>query len=431
MIRILQILFAGIITDFALFPATFTFFPVVNTKMVLAIFGFFLYLYDRNRFNQSEFPQGFVTAFIWAVVVSFIGFFSTIINDAGDYTYATYVVSMLVWCASSYVAVRVIMVTEGECNVRVVANYIIGVCVAQCILAMAIKYVPWVGGIVDSLSTDYYARDHGRLYGFSCSLDVAGTRFASCLVMLSVLIVSELKTGITRAAIFYFIAMVVIVVIGNMIARTTIIGVIFLIAYWIYVSVRKKENSGFRVELLWRSLIIVSIIAVGITVYQYNTDKNVQEDIRFAFEGFFSLVEKGEWQTTSNDRLATMVVFPETLKTWIIGDGYFNNPLDENPYFIGKGIGSYYMNTDIGYLRFIFYFGLIGTAAFCIYFWQVAKVCATRFVNYKAMFYMLLLLCYAIWFKVSTDIFVVFSFFLMIPDFSVGYDEKGIKEKRL
>lgn len=431
MIRILQILFAGIITDFALFPATFTFFPVVNTKMVLAIFGFFLFIYDRNRYKLSEFPQGFVTAFIWAVVVSFIGFFSTIINDAGDYTYATYVVSMLVWCASSYVAVRVIMVTEGECNVRVVANYIIGVCVAQCLLAMAIKYVPGVGGIVNSLSTDYYAREHDRLYGFSCSLDVAGSRFASCLIMLSVLIVTELKNRITRDAIFYFIAMAVLVVIGNMIARTTIIGMIFVMAYWIYVSFNKKYNTEFRVDLLWRLLSVILIVAVGISVLLYNTDKNVQEDIRFAFEGFFSLVEKGEWQTTSNDRLATMVVFPETLKTWIIGDGYFNNPLDENPYFIGKGIGSYYMNTDIGYLRFIFYFGLIGTVAFCMYFWQVAKVCASRFVKYKLMFYLLVLLCYAIWFKVSTDIFVVFSFFLMIPDFSLGYDEKGIKEKRL
>ena len=45
-----------------------------------------------------------------------------------------------------------------------------------------------------------------------------------------------------------------------------------------------------------------------------------------------------------------MYIFPETIQTWIIGDGYWNNPY-------GSG---YYMHTDVGYLRLIYYFGLVG-----------------------------------------------------------------------
>lgn len=50
-----------------------------------------------------------------------------------------------------------------------------------------------------------------------------------------------------------------------------------------------------------------------------------------------------------------MYVFPDNLKTWIIGDGYFNGPEDSDPYYTGEiwDIG-YYKGTDVGYLRFIF-----------------------------------------------------------------------------
>lgn len=59
-----------------------------------------------------------------------------------------------------------------------------------------------------------------------------------------------------------------------------------------------------------------------------------------------------------------MYVFPDNLKTWIIGDGYFSNPYNTDPFYIGTRSRGYYMGTDVGYLRFIFYFGLIGLSAF-------------------------------------------------------------------
>ena len=94
--------------------------------------------------------------------------------------------------------------------------------------------------------------------------------------------------------------------------------------------------------------------------------------IQFAFEGFFSLVEKGRWEVSSNEILKNMYRFPESIKTWIIGDGYIENPKND-PYFIGKLTGGYYMGTDVGYLRFIYYFGLIGLIAFIIFMVKAGK----------------------------------------------------------
>lgn len=76
----------------------------------------------------------------------------------------------------------------------------------------------------------------------------------------------------------------------------------------------------------------------------------------------------------------------------------------------------YYQNTDIGYLRFIFYFGIFGLIAFIWYFIKVGTTCVKRFISHRLLFATLLLLNFIIWCKVSTDIFLVFALFLCLRE---------------
>ena len=78
------------------------------------------------------------------------------------------------------------------------------------------------------------------------------------------------------------------------------------------------------------------------------TNPEFYELTRFAFEGFFSLAEKGEWEVASNEMLKNMIVYPDEFKTWMIGDGYFLNQRYD-PNYIGDATeGGFYMGTDIG-----------------------------------------------------------------------------------
>lgn len=163
-------------------------------------------------------------------------------------------------------------------------------------------------------------------------------------------------------------------------------------------------------------LIGILFLVIPLIVFEYQMNPLFQQHLRFGFEGFFSLIETGKWQVHSNDILKDMYVFPERLKTWFIGDGYLNDPYEFDTYYIGIDWKGYYQNTDVGYLRFIFYFGIFGLLAFGIYMCKVAKVCMKRFTNYRLMFLLILLLNFAIWFKVSTDIFLVFALFLCISE---------------
>jgi hypothetical protein len=155
-------------------------------------------------------------------------------------------------------------------------------------------------------------------------------------------------------------------------------------------------------------------MTILVSSYLYHINQNFKEDIRFAFEGFFSLWEKGEWDVGSNERLKNMVVFPDNTKTWLIGDGYMENPYYRDPYYIGLNRGGYYMGTDVGYLRFIFYFGLIGLSFFLMFFGKATQICMRRFKGYGLLFLLILSVNLIGWVKVSTDIFLVFALFLCI-----------------
>lgn len=137
------------------------------------------------------------------------------------------------------------------------------------------------------------------------------------------------------------------------------------------------------------------------------------QNLRFGFEGFFSIAEKGYWETHSNNILKNMLVWPETIHTWIIGDGYIDNPASD-PDFLGEVTGGYYRGTDIGYLRYIFYFGIIGLAALIAVFIKSTKICIDHFKGYKILFLLMLLSNLVCWLKVSSDTFSVFAPFLCL-----------------
>lgn len=111
--------------------------------------------------------------------------------------------------------------------------------------------------------------------------------------------------------------------------------------------------------------------------------------------------------------LSEGLIFPDNLKTWIIGDGYMASGAND-PYYIGPADYGFYMNTDAGYSRFIFYFGLIGLLTFMLFFVNVWRECTQKIKNVGLFFMAILVLNFCIWIKVSTDLFVIFAPFLCI-----------------
>lgn len=430
-LKLIAMLFLVVLTSMFFFPFEFTFLPGVNTKMALAAVGLVLFAFDLAKGRTASLSRSFFILSFLAALVSLAAFASVIINHTNDYTYASYIISMWVWMGGAYVVVSVIKWVHGEATVEIVGNYLIAVCVMQCGLAIMIDSFPWFKELVNQLVQgqgfvdNQWLEKNNRLYGIGCSLDVAGTRFSCVLVILAFLSMKIARTEKKQWIWLYLLSFFVISVIGNIIARTTIIGVGLAMLVWLIGAFADRQSKENRLYIISR-WIAVGVVAVIVCTVLYTESPVFKDNFRFGFEGFFSLFETGKWETNSNNILKNMIVFPDNLHTWIIGDGYFDNPYHRDVNYIGPSFGGYYMATDIGYLRFIFYFGLVGLLLFCVYMAACANELMKRFPAYSWMFFCILLINLIVWMKVSTDIFVVMAIFLCLREPSKKETEESL-----
>lgn len=421
MLKYLQMAVGVILTSFYFFPFTFTFLPGVNTKMAMAGVGLVLVGIQLGRARNSVFSKDMVTISLYALMVSFTSFIAVTLNETRDYTYVSYIISMWVWLSAAYVAVKYMRTVHGYISVELVCNYLIAVCVFQCVSALVIGFVPTVKNFALTYISDLgptqmeLMKEVGRLFGFGAALDPAGSRFAAVLTIIVFMATRLAATNRNKYLVGYILAFIFIAIVGNMIARTTTVGVIIALAFLLYsIGLHRMviSKSTGRI-MLW--FVGVLVVAVPLLTILYHTNEQFHDNIRFAFEGFFSLAEKGRWEVNSNEILKNMIVFPDNLKTWLIGDGYMVNPNISDPYYTGEyHQAGYYQLTDIGYLRFIFYSGLIGLAAMALFIWKAGRISMLKFKDQQTLFWLLLAVNYVVWFKVSTDIFLALALFLVI-----------------
>lgn len=433
MLKYLQMAVGVILTSFYFFPFSFTFLPAVNTKMAMAGVGLVMLGLQLGRARNSIFSKDMVTISLYALMVSFTSFIAVTLNETRDYTYVSYIISMWVWLSAAYVAVKYMRTVHGYISVELVCNYLIAVCVFQCVSALIIDAFPVVKNFALAYISDLgptqmeLMKEAGRLFGFGAALDPAGSRFAAVLTIIVFMATRLAATNRNKYLVGYILAFIFIAIVGNMIARTTTVGVIIALAFLLYsIGLHRMviSKSTGRI-MLW--FVGILVVAVPLLTILYHTNEQFHDNIRFAFEGFFSLAEKGRWEVNSNEILKNMIVFPDNLKTWIVGDGYMLDPTGVDPYYTGPDWGGYYQATDIGYLRFIFYSGLIGLAAMALFIWKAGRISMLKFKDQQMLFWLLLAVNYAVWFKVSTDIFLALALFLVIDKQENEEYEKRLK----
>lgn len=424
----MQVLLTLVFTSFFFFPFYFTFLPGINTKMMMAVLGVILLVVKLARNRSAQIDRGIFSVSIWAAFVSLASLLSMVLNNTPDDSYLGYVISMWVWLAAAYFVVNAIKFTHGYVSIEKVCVYLISVGALQCLLAIAVDTIPAVKTFIDSIlaGEGFMGKNEDRLYGLGCALDVAGTRFSALLVMIAFLLpkaAQKEKSGFYMALLLS--AFCILIGIGSIIGRTTVVGAVLSLVYLFYTCCFKQNISEpARVKLVrWvvGGMCIGIVVAVGL----YVSSLQWQQYFRFGFEGFFSLAEKGRWEVHSNTQLAGQFIFPDNMWTWIFGDGYMASTTND-PYYVGKAWAGFYKGTDAGYPRFLFYFGLIGLITFSIFFVKVYQVCSNKMSQFKDMFFIFLLINFIVWFKVSTDIFVVFAPFLCISAFE--NEEENLKK---
>lgn len=386
--------------------------------MFLAVLGLVAFAIDRLNNRTQVFEKGLFRISAWALGVSFCSFLSMVLNNTPDDSYLGYIVSMWVWLFAAYFCVRMMRLVHGKISVEIIGYYLMAVALLQCTLGLLIYEFSFIKGLVDTYITGEKYMGVGveeRIYGIGCALDVGGGRLGAILIIIVYLILQAMEQQKSK---WLFIGLLssflYVFVIGNMMGRTTSVGAAIALGYFFFsFFLKRKQQTTVIVPYLSIALIIIGIGGM-ICITLYNISPEVRKLLRFGFEIFFNYFEYGKLETHSTNMLSEGLIFPDNLKTWIIGDGYMASGQND-PYYIGPSDYGFYMNTDAGYSRFLFYFGLIGLSTFIVFFFSVYRVCIRKFnVNVKYLFVSILILGLCIWIKVSTDIFVVFAPFLCI-----------------
>ena len=394
--------------SFYFHPVFFTAYPVYNTKVMLAVFGSMMLVFNTIRTKDYTLSKGLLNALMIAGLFSLVCFVSVIINDTKDYSYASYPMSAIVWIMGAYGAISFIRWTHKKVTIELVVRYLAGGAAFHCILSQVMDRNDSVKDFINSIffvSQDM--EEMQRLYSFGVGLDPSGVRFAVILVMIAgVLTVSREVRKSTSLIVFYILSFVIISILGNIISRTTTVGMglglfIFAISTGLYRFVLKVG----KLKII---RILGGALALGIpsTIYYYNTNPSFREQVEYGFEGFFSMAESGEFQTGSTDVLATMWIWPEDTQTWIIGSGKIGS----------RDLNNYDYFTDIGYCRFVFYSGLIGLTLFSIYFIYNGIHFSRYYPRYKYIFLLLIAVTFIVWIKVATDIFQLYALFYAFTD---------------
>lgn len=232
--------------------------------------------------------------------------------------------------------------------------------------------------LVESLS--YYTRF--GLQGFS------GFRHA-LLCSLSFIFLTYLyfigKFDFRKGTISKNLVIVILIVFGALIyGRIAIVSV--LLASFLFVLF----SLAFRNKLVFSSFIIFFSLTSILLVYLFRDDLANIHAIYWILEPLLNFFSTGELRSNSTDHLSTMYFFPNE-STLLYGDGFYTNP-----------DGSYYMHTDVGFLRTVLFGGIVLLFSYYLTFIGVLMILLIN-KTMKGLFIVSQLLCFILLVEVKGE----------------------------
>lgn len=339
-----------------LFHISFKPFPYfLRTRLIIALIG----LYFILRKERIFFDLRLLKLVLLTILAIFPILISSLINRTFDIWFVQNIVLTLFFLLSSYGVIKLLSNYFGKnFSIEDVLKLIVyAIAFHNLVTAMGFLF-PIVGNFINTIQNqdentqlviNSIVEFQSRFIGLGIGSFFTGGVISSLgLLSSSVLIVKEKSKWMAfiQIIIFSFIALT-----GLFIARTTLIGFILAILY-MYTPFISVSNGVIRYykKVQNRILLACLLLIVSLVPLLYFGISQLIESSAFvhAFEIFL-----GDGGTTSStEHMKSMYIFPDNFKTWIVGDGKFTD---------GNG---YYMETDVGFLRLWFYYGVFGSLFF-------------------------------------------------------------------
>lgn len=374
------------------FNVYFSFLPIlIGSRTILSIISVFfnlILLFKYRVIKKKVIHLIFVYSFVVLVTI-----YSLFINNSQDLFFIKYIYTIILTINGGYFVYNLFQNYYKQNVFIALLKGITHITLIQVFIGIVGFIVPSFKSFIINIQSldvhtlyELYLYNNYRFFGLGFSFFGAGVIFCINLIIISYLILNYKSISKLKLVFMYILFSVV----GLMYSRSVGIGIILSIFMYF---VHNRFYTIFFNKYFYFLLItfMISLLIIFNLKIENGSYKKLE---RFAFEPFVNYIEKGTFETESSNQLKTMYVYPDNIKTWLIGDGYFFNPNCQE---------LYYMGTDVGYLRLIFYFGVFGLFIFLCYQFYLFKIDAIN-NNAKFLFYNVFILYLIILFKGYYDI---------------------------
>lgn len=383
--------YQNILIIFCFFVYFFPFKAYGFDPRLLVFLFFFIYMIKDGLLLNRKVKCRYIKTLFYPVLMSLFTVLSSVVNTITENTFIIFPFQVIYLLLLSYC---IYYITKRFCKVisfYVITRYFLMTLVVQSVIAI-VMFVnqPICLFLFDLQGIDLTSRVIKmyfgvRLIGLGCFYFGAGAIYGLGLIaIMPFMLKAKNKQQLIKLILLY----VYIFIVGIFFARTAMIGCVFSIVYLIFcILIPKMCNKVF---LVFRQFIIYLTVFGIALVFIYTSSPKLQEDygdiIDFGFEAFINLVENGELSTASSDGLTEyhLSIWPQNQKTYYIGDMRWT-----------KG-DSYYGDSDVGYVRLLFYFCVPGVILFLLYQYSIVRISGLIFKERILSFFFFTVFFYAL-----------------------------------
>ena len=342
-----------------IYPEKYTFLPISSIWIVelLAIVFFVVFFAHRRLWTEIR------DNIIIGCIIFLVGFVSSrVLNKGGDFFLANRGLFIILYPVFGVWISYIINKSYKTVSVYSLLEILIDITIIQALISIVFFLVPSASEIYRGFVTiDDSTMSNIELFSEYRLVGVGDVKYATGavqygLMMWGVILLRHVKYG--RYGNNNLISLVVttlFIMVGVMSARTYFV---MMAATFPYVLTLKRFHFKSSLREIC-SLFIPAVIAGGVVfIYVFASNEQL---VLWMFELFLNMIEGGQLESESTNQLAEMYVFPSNLKTWLIGDG---RALDND---------GFYMSSDVGYIRSVFYWGMIGTVLYLYFIYKLCK----------------------------------------------------------
>lgn len=379
----------------------------IRTRLIIGVIGAIYYMFKylgKDTYRIKALVATIIPLALW------MGF-SIACNTDSQYWFLQYVLLQIVYMFGAAFVIDVSGIKAKD----TLLLYVVGYVIIQDAIAFANLMTPSVSTILNYIQVDQFAEEKTFLKGFRAMAFGEFAVFGGGIwIAIGQLALTQLYKKNKIHLYLYIGLFAFLFVTGLFVARTSLTGLISLLL--LLTPFKKNFGKVFA----W---ILMAFMTLGFLQTQERMLESWGLQTNYAFEIFDNYRATGEFHSNSYEGTKEMWrTLPTDLKTWFIGDAKY----------VDDRIGGYYMHVDVGYLRVLFYGGLVGLFLYLAYIFKLCKTISIRSnkerdYNYFVWLYYAMVLIW-MW-KGHND--TNFFLFLLIFTSTIEYKQRIVGMKQL